>query len=74
MQLLEMRLDSLCFYLGFSRTIAGARQIILHKHITVNKKIINIPSFQCKINDIIGITQKHKSIKLIKLAIKCKYK
>ena len=65
LQLLEMRLDSLCFNLGFARTISGARQIILHKHITINKNIVNIPSFQCNINDIIGINQKKTSIDLI---------
>ena len=70
LQLLEMRLDSLCFCLGFSKTITAARQIILHRHITVNKKIINIPSFQCSINDIIGINQKKVSISLIKNNLK----
>ena len=70
LQLLEMRLDSLCFALGFSRTIGGARQIILHRHITVNKKIINIPSFQCNINDVIGIKKKQSSINLIENNLK----
>jgi len=45
LQLLEMRLDTLCFTLGFAPTVANARQLVNHGHITVNNKIINIPSF-----------------------------
>jgi small subunit ribosomal protein S4 len=65
LQLLEMRLDTICFTLGFSRTIANARQLVNHGHITVNGKIVDIPSFQCRLNDIIGIKQKQNSINLI---------
>ena len=53
LQLLEMRLDNLVYRLGFSSTIASARQFVTHSHICVNKKNINIPSFQCKPDDII---------------------
>nr|BBC77690.1 ribosomal protein S4 [Nitzschia sp. NIES-3576] len=66
MQLLEMRLDNLCFTLGFAKTIQQARQLITHKHINVNKKIINIPSFQCHRNDIISISNKKVSEDLVK--------
>merc|ERR1712214_104358 len=45
LQLLEMRLDTICFTLGFANTIAQARQLVNHGHITVNKKVIDIPSF-----------------------------
>merc|ERR1712196_519280 len=48
LQLLEMRLDTLCFTLGFAKSIAQARQLVNHGHITVNKKVISIPSFQCR--------------------------
>lgn len=65
LQLLEMRLDTICFTLGFSKTIANARQLVNHGHITVNGKIVDIPSFQCRLNDIIGIKQKQNSINLI---------
>ena len=61
LQLLEMRLDSLCFTLGFAKSINQARQMVNHGHITVNNKVISIPSFQCRINDIIGIKQRTKS-------------
>ena len=69
LQLLEMRLDSLCFTLGFAKSINQARQMVNHGHITVNNKVINIPSFQCRINDIIGIKQRteSKSNKLLSL-------
>ena len=64
-QLLEMRLDNICFSNGLATTIAGARQLVNHGHITVNDKVINIPSFQCRIGDIIGIRQKPTSINLV---------
>lgn len=61
LQLLEMRLDAVCFNLGFAPTIAGARQLINHGHILVNEKSINIPSFQCQINDTIKLNSKKSS-------------
>jgi small subunit ribosomal protein S4 len=65
LQLLEMRLDTLCFTLGFASSIAQARQLVNHGHITVNKKVINIPSFQCRLNDIISVKEKSTSKTLI---------
>ena len=65
LQLLEMRLDSICFTLGFAPTIANARQIVNHGHITVNGKVVDIPSFQCRVNDIIGVKPKQTSKNLI---------
>ena len=65
LQLLEMRLDTLCFTLGFAGSIAQARQLVNHGHITVNSKVISIPSFQCRINDIIGVKEKNISKTLI---------
>ncbi len=64
LQILEMRLDNILFRLGFAPTIAAARQIINHGHILVNSKAINIPSYHCKINDIIEVNQ--RSLNLIK--------
>jgi small subunit ribosomal protein S4 len=58
LQLLEMRLDTLVFSLNFAPTIAAARQLINHGHITVNMKVIDIPSFQCQPNDSISIIMK----------------
>jgi small subunit ribosomal protein S4 len=65
LQLLEMRLDTLCFSLGFAKSIAQARQLVNHGHITVNKKVVNIPSFQCRLNDVIGIKEKTSSKTLV---------
>lgn len=65
-----MRLDTLCFTLGFAKSIAQARQLVNHGHITVNQKMINIPSFQCQIKDIISIKEKNTSKNLITNNIK----
>lgn len=70
LQLLEMRLDTLCFTLGFAKSIAQARQFVNHGHITVNKKVINIPSFQCRLNDSISVKEKAASKNLISSNIK----
>ena len=70
LQLLEMRLDTICFTFGYAKSIAQARQLVNHGHITVNKKVINIPSFQCRINDIIEKKKKSSSTNLIEKNIK----
>ena len=70
LQLLEMRLDTICFTLGYAKSIAQARQLVNHGHITVNKKVVSIPSFQCRLNDIIGIKEKSSSKTLIETNIK----
>jgi small subunit ribosomal protein S4 len=70
LQLLEMRLDTLCFTLGFAKSMAQARQLVNHGHITVNKKVVNIPSFQCRLNDTISIKDKSTSKTLIESNIK----
>jgi len=65
LQLLEMRLDTICFRLRFAPTIASARQLVSHGHITINGEVLNIPSFQCRINDVVGIKQKTSSKNLV---------
>lgn len=70
LQLLEMRLDTLCFTIGFAKTIAQARQLVNHGHITVNKKTVTIPSFQCRLNDIINVKEKSISKNLVENNIK----
>ena len=70
LQLLEMRLDTICFSLGFASTIAGARQLVNHGHITVNNKIVDIASFQCQINDVIGVKPKTTSKNLVESNLK----
>lgn len=66
MQLLEMRLDNIIFRLGLAPTIPAARQFVSHGHVMINKKRVNIPSFQCQPNDIISFSKKPKTIALIK--------
>jgi small subunit ribosomal protein S4 len=69
-QLLEMRLDTLCFTLGFATSIGQARQLVNHGHITVNNKVVNIPSFQCRLNDVIGVKKRSTSVSLVQTNIK----
>ena len=61
MIMLETRLDNVIFRLGFARTRQEARQIVDHKHVLVNGKQINIPSYLIKAGDVIEIKEKHKS-------------
>ena len=61
MVMLERRLDNVVFRLGFARTRKEARQIVDHKHISVNGRTVNIPSFQVKPGDVIEIREKAKS-------------
>ena len=70
LQLLEMRLDTLCFSLGYARTIAAARQLINHGHIIINGKVIDIPSFQCQPSDVIGIKAQSPVKKIIENNLK----
>ena len=70
LQLLEMRLDTLCFTLGFAKSIAQARQLVNHGHITVNQRTVSIPSFSCRLNDVISVKEKSTSKNLIENNIK----
>jgi small subunit ribosomal protein S4 len=70
LQLLEMRLDTICFSLGYAPTIAAARQLINHGHIVINEKVIDIPSFQCQPSDVIGIKPKSPVKKIIENNLK----
>lgn len=59
--LLERRLDSVCFQLGFGRTRSESRQLVRHKHVEVNGKRLNIPSYQVQQGDVITIREKSKT-------------
>jgi small subunit ribosomal protein S4 len=65
-----MRLDTICFTLGFAKSILHARQLVNHGHITVNNKVVDIVSFQCRINDVIGVKTKPTSKALIENNLK----
>ena len=66
MVMLERRLDSVIFRMGFARTRREARQIVGHKHVLVNGKCVNIPSYLIKAGDIIEIREKSKSLQRYK--------
>lgn len=61
MTMLESRLDNVVFRLGFARTRVEARQIVDHKHILVNGKVVNIPSYTVKAGDVITVSEKAKN-------------
>jgi small subunit ribosomal protein S4 len=65
LQLLEARLDNTVYRLGIAPTRRAARQLVGHKHITVNGSIVNIPSFTVKESDLIGVREKSKSLEAI---------
>jgi len=65
LQLCESRLDNVVFRIGLSPTRSGARQLVSHRHITINGSILNIPSYQVKVGDIIGVREKSKSLNII---------
>nr|BAO57733.1 ribosomal protein S4 [Luisierella barbula] len=65
LQLLEMRLDNVIFRLGMAPTIPGARQLVNHRHILVNDRMVNIPSYRCKTQDFITIKNRQKSQSII---------
>lgn len=65
LQLLESRLDNTVYRLGIAPTRRAARQLVSHKHITVNGEIVNVPSFNLKAGDIVGVRERSKSLESI---------
>jgi len=65
LQLCETRLDNVVFRLGISPSRRGARQLVSHRHITVNGSIVNIPSYSLREGDVIGVREKSKSLEII---------
>lgn len=63
--MLEARLDNLVFRLGIAPTRAAARQLVSHRHITVDGKVVNIPSYSVKSGQIIGVREKSKSLEVV---------
>ncbi len=66
MTLLELRLDNIIFRMGFARTRREARQVVTHRHVLVNGKIVNIPSYRVEAGDVIEIKEKSKSLQRFK--------
>lgn len=69
LQLLEARLDNVVFRLGIAPTRAAARQLVSHKHITVNSEVVNIPSFHLRPGDVVGVREKSKSLEVIAASV-----
>ena len=65
LQLCESRLDNVVYRFGLSPSRSGARQLVSHRHITINGSIVNIPSCQVKVGDIVGVREKSKSLNII---------
>ena len=65
LQLCESRLDNVVFRMGISPSRRGARQLVSHRHITVNGELVNIPSYQLKAGDVVGVREKSKSLSAI---------
>ncbi|MGO1919340.1 MAG: 30S ribosomal protein S4, partial [Alkalibacterium gilvum] len=69
MILLEQRLDNVVYRLGLATTRRQARQLVNHGHITVNGKRVDIPSFRVSVNDVVGVREKSKDLKIIKESV-----
>ncbi|MDR1591365.1 MAG: 30S ribosomal protein S4 [Prevotellaceae bacterium] len=69
LQQLESRLDNVVFRLGIAPTRAAARQLVSHKHITVNGKVVNIPSYAVRQGDVVAVREKDKSMLVVSEAL-----
>lgn len=65
LQMLECRLDNVVYRLGIAPTRRAARQLVGHKHVTVNGEIVNIPSYNVLPGDVVGVREKSKSLELV---------
>ena len=72
LQLLEARLDNIVYRLGVAPTRRSARQLVTHKHITVNGNVVNIPSFTVKEGDLVGVRERSKSLVAISESLSSK--
>lgn len=69
LQLCESRLDNVAFRMGLSPSRSGARQLVSHRHITVNGEVVNIPSYILKAGDVVGVREKSKSLEAIQSSL-----
>ena len=72
LQLCESRLDNVVYRLGFAKTRAAARQLVSHRHITVNGELVNIPSYSLKAGDVVAVRAKSKSLEVVADALASK--
>ncbi|MBT8182105.1 MAG: 30S ribosomal protein S4 [Eudoraea sp.] len=69
LQLCEARLDNVVYRMGIANSRRGARQLVSHRHITVNGELVNIPSYSLKAGDVVGVREKSKSLQAIQDAL-----
>lgn len=69
LQLCEARLDNVVYRMGLSSSRSGARQLVSHRHLTVNGELVNIPSYTLKAGDVVGVREKSKSLQAIQDAL-----
>ncbi len=69
LQLCESRLDNVVYRLGISPSRSGARQLVSHRHITVNGNVVNIPSYRLREGDVVGVREKSKSLQAIEASL-----
>jgi small subunit ribosomal protein S4 len=69
LQLCESRLDNVVYRMGISPSRSGARQLVSHRHITVNGEKVNIPSYQLQTGDVVGVREKSKSLEAIQSSL-----
>ena len=69
LQLCEARLDNVVYRMGIANSRRGARQLVSHRHITVNGELVNIPSYSIRAGDVIGVREKSKSLQAIQDAL-----
>jgi small subunit ribosomal protein S4 len=72
LQLCESRLDNVVYRLGIAPSRSGGRQLVSHRHITVNGEIVNIPSYLLKEGDVVGVREKSKSLTTIESSLAAK--
>ena len=65
LQLCESRLDNVVYRMGIAPSRRGARQLVSHRHVTVNGNVVNIPSYSLKAGDVVGVREKSKSVQSI---------
>ncbi|WP_297694704.1 30S ribosomal protein S4 [uncultured Eudoraea sp.] len=69
LQLCEARLDNVVYRMGIANSRRGARQLVSHRHITVNGELVNIPSYSLNAGDVVGVREKSKSLQAIQDAL-----
>ena len=69
LQFCELRLDNVVYRLNMSPTRRGARQLVGHRHVTVNGSVVNIPSYRVRPGDVVGVREKSKSLEVVTEAL-----